>query len=46
MIFTVFPVDFSELPQDFPTYEYAVSYGLENFGDGAFCIESTTGDCV
>lgn len=46
MIFTVFPADFSVAPQDFPTEEEAVSYGLETFGDGAFCIESTTGECV
>ena len=46
MIYTVFPKDKGELPQDFPTYEEAVAYGTERFGKDAYVIESTTGECV
>ena len=46
MIYTVFPKDKDELPQDFPTYEEAVAYGTECFGEGGYTIESTTGECV
>jgi hypothetical protein len=46
MIYTVFPKDKGELPQDFPTYEEAVAYGTECFGKDGYVIESTTGECV
>lgn len=43
MIYTVFPKDENELPQDFSTYEEAEEYGEENFETGEYVIESTTG---
>ena len=46
MIYTVFPVDTSEMPQDFSTFEEALSFAVENFGEGEFVISSTSGECV
>lgn len=46
MIYTVFPKDKDELPQDFSTYEEAVAYGIEYFGESGYVIESTTGECL
>ena len=44
MIYTVFPKDPLELPQDFPSYQEAVEYAesLDCESD----IESTTGECI
>ena len=44
MIYTVFPKDSTELPQDFPTYQEAQEYA-ESL-DCESVIESTTGECV
>lgn len=46
MIYTVFPKDDTELPQDFSTYKDAEAYGNEKFGDGQYLILSTNGECV
>lgn len=46
MIYTVFPKDKGELPQDFPTQEEAVEYGTECFGESGYVIESTKGECL
>lgn len=46
MIYTVFPKQEGEMPQDFPTYLDAQEYGDEEFGRGNYTIESTTGECV
>ena len=46
MIYTVFPKDKDELPQDFSTQEEAVAYGIEYFGESGYVIESTTGECL
>lgn len=46
MIYTVFPKQEGEMPQDFPTYSDAQEYGDEEFGRGNYTIESTTGECV
>lgn len=39
-IYTVFPKDPDEMPQDFDTYEEAQLYGIEKFGHGNFIIAS------
>ena len=44
MIYTVFPDDPQELPQDFPTYKEAVEYA-ETL-DCESRIESTPGECI
>lgn len=46
MIYTVFPRDKSELPQDFSTYEEAVVYGMECYDKDGYTIESTSGECM
>lgn len=46
MIYTVFPKQEGETPQDFPTYSDAQEYGDEEFGRGNYTIELTTGECV
>lgn len=46
MIYTVFPKDGAELPQDFPTFREAMKYGDEEFGAENYTIESTDGECV
>lgn len=46
MIYTVFPDDESYLPQDFPTYTDAETYGNEEFGKGRYVISPTEGECV
>lgn len=46
MIYTVFPSDPDELPQDFPTYSAAVAYGNDVFGEGCFVVSSTSGECL
>lgn len=46
MIYTVFPKEEGEMPQDFPTYSDAQEHGDEEFGRGNNTIESTTGECV
>ena len=40
MIYTVFPNDPDEMPQDFETKQEAVEYGNERFGQGEYTIES------
>ena len=45
MIYTVFPNDENELPQDFSTFSEALDYAKENL-DCGFTIESTDGDVV
>ena len=44
MIYTVFPKDALELPQDFQTYQEAAEYAKSL--DCECEIESTTGECV
>lgn len=44
MIYTVFPKDEAQLPQDFPTYQEAQEYA-ESL-DCESTIESTAGECV
>lgn len=39
MIYTVFPNDMDEMPQDFNSYNDAVEYGNEMFGRGNYTIE-------
>lgn len=46
MIYTVFPKDEGEMPQDFQTYSDAKEYGDGEFGKGNYTIESTEGECV
>lgn len=46
MIYTVFPKDETEMPQDFPTYKDAEDYGNSEFGAGNYEIQSTKGECV
>lgn len=46
MIYTVFPKEEGEMPQDFPTYSDAQEYGDEEFGRGNYTIESTTGERI
>ena len=46
MIYTVFPKDEGEMPQDFPTYSDAKEYGDGEFGKGNYTIEFTEGECV
>jgi hypothetical protein len=46
MIYTVFPKDEGEMPQDFPTYSDAKEYGDEEFSKGNYTIEPTEGECV
>lgn len=46
MIYTVFPKQEGETPQDFPTYSDAQEYRDEEFGRGNYTIESTAGECV
>lgn len=46
MIYTVFPKDKEEMPQDFSDYQDAKNYGDEEFGPGNYEIESTEGDVV
>lgn len=41
IIYTVFPNDPNELPQDFATEQEAEEYGNEQFGSGNYTIEST-----
>ena len=38
-IYTVFPLS-DDLPQDFDDFYDALTYGIENFGDGYFLISS------
>lgn len=45
MIYTVFPKDENELPQDFRTYENAEDWAEENL-DCGYEIESTDGEVV
>ena len=45
MIYTVFPKDPAELPQDFPTWAAADDYGKGEYGPGEYEIQSTTGNC-
>ena len=45
MIFTVFPKDVNEMPQDFSSSKEAKEYGEEYFGKNGYVIESTTGEC-
>lgn len=40
IFWTVFPNDNNEVPQDFETYEDAVEYGNEQFGEGNYEISS------
>lgn len=40
MIYTVFPNDPDEMPQDFETKSEAIKYGNEQFGEGEYTIES------
>jgi hypothetical protein len=42
MIYTVFPKDSSEMPQDFPTYQEAAEYAADL--DCESVIESTDGE--
>ena len=44
MIYTVFPKNTSEMPQDFESMEEAEEYGKSLGCD--YCIESTTGEVV
>lgn len=37
---TVFPNNPDEMPQDFSSYEEAMDYGNEMFGEGNYTIES------
>lgn len=46
MIYTVFPKDEGEMPQDFPTYSDAKEYGDEEFGEGNYTIEPTEDECI
>ncbi len=46
MIYTVFPKDESEMPQDFPSYKEAKEYGDEWLGEGNYENESTEGECI
>lgn len=39
-IFTVFPDDKNELPQDFPTFEEAKAFAVKEFGKGKYTIQS------
>ena len=36
---TVFPNELGEIPQDFESYDEAVEYGNEMFGEGNYTIE-------
>ncbi len=45
MIYTVFPTDNKNMPQDFPTYEEAKAYG-DSYENGKYTIESTSGECI
>ena len=40
MIYTVFPMNGIDMPQDFESYEEAKRYGEEEFGPGEYEIES------
>lgn len=40
IIYTVFPNDTDEVPQDFETKWEAYEYGNERFGEGNFVVES------
>lgn len=44
MIYTVFPAEPDEMPQDFPTEREAKEYAVRKGLDG-YTIESTAGDC-
>lgn len=46
MIYTVFPKDEHYMPQDFPTYSEAKTYGDEFIEKEQYVIESTDGECV
>lgn len=41
MIYTVFPNDPNEMPQDFETKREAIEYGDEWLGKGNYTIEAT-----
>lgn len=40
MIYTVFPKDEEEMPQDFDTYSEAFDFAEEEYGTGNYIIES------
>lgn len=40
-IYTVFPHDTDEMPQDFETEWEAIEYGNENYGEGNYTVEAT-----
>ena len=44
MIYTVFPKDETEMPQDFPSYKDAKDYGDSEFRAGNYEIQSTKGE--
>lgn len=46
MIYTVFPNDQDQMPQDFATFEEARLYGEEFFKTCGYRIESTRGELV
>lgn len=46
MIYTVFPTDTDELPQDFSSQEEAEEYGNDVFGIGNYEIQPTKGEVV
>ena len=46
MIYTVFPKNNEDLPQDFPTLKQAREYGDEFFGPENYEVESTSGEVL
>lgn len=41
-VYTVFPNDPTELPQDFETWQEAIEFGEETYGKGNYTVESAT----